>query len=267
VSEVSELDPGLLVQVASEAARAGGRELQSRRHLKRQISFKHEIDLVTDADKASEAKILALIRERFPDHGILAEEQGQASGSAPYRWIVDPLDGTTNYAHAVPHYCVSIAVEGRGGRLLAGVVFDPIREELFTAALGQGAFLNRERLHVSSTAALGESLLAVGFPYDLWSHPEQPLALFKRFAQRARGMRRMGAAALDLAYVAAGRFEGFFEYRLKAWDVAAGALLVTEAGGTITHLLGGPLDLNDCDVLASNGALHPQMLEVIREKG
>lgn len=253
-----------LREVAAEAARVGGRELLDRLQQTRQIAFKGGIDLVTDADKASEAKIMALLRSAFPDHGILAEESGQGGGAAPYRWIIDPLDGTTNYAHGVPHYCVSVGVEGPDG-LLAGAILDPVRSELYVAARGLGATLNGQSLRVTDKTDLGQSLLATGFPYDLWANPERTLTLFDHFACKARGMRRMGSAALDLAYVAAGRYDGFFEFKLKAWDVAAGALLVREAGGAVTHLEGGPLDLGHCDVLASNGALHASMLEVVKE--
>ena len=249
--------------LAAEAARAAGSELIARLATERQISFKGGTDLVTDADRAAEQKIVELLGARFPEHGILAEERGAVPGSAPYRWIVDPLDGTTNYAHGVPHYCVSIAVEGPQG-VLAGAIFDPVRDELFLAGRGQGATLNGKPLRVGTTVALADALLATGFPYDLWTNPTHTLSLFDTFATQARGMRRLGSAALDLAYVAAGRFDGFFEFKLKAWDVAAGALLVREAGGTVSHLRGGPLDLAHADVLAANPALHAQMLGVVR---
>ena len=249
---------------AAAAAKVGGEELIARLSKHREISFKGDSDLVTDADKASEARILAHLRAAYPEHAVLAEESGSGAGSAPYRWIIDPLDGTTNYAHGVPHYCVSIAVEGPQG-VLAGAILDPVRNELFTAGKGQGASLNDRPIRVSTADDLGSSLLATGFPYDLWANPERTLTLFDHFACRARGMRRMGSAALDLAYVACGRFDGFFEFKLKAWDVAAGMLLITEAGGSISHLEGGALDLGNADVLASNGKLHAPMLEVVRE--
>jgi myo-inositol-1(or 4)-monophosphatase len=250
-----------LGDLAASAARIGGTELIARLSQHREIAFKGGTDLVTDADRASEARIVAFLKAAHPDHAILAEEGGGSSGSAPYRWIIDPLDGTTNYAHGVPHFCVSIGVEGPGG-LLAGAVFDPLRDELFLAARGEGATLNGRKLSTTATASMGDALLATGFPYDR-AHLERTLTLFDQFAARARGLRRMGSAALDLAYVAAGRFDGFFEMRLKAWDVAAGALIVQEAGGTVTHLSGRPLDLDQCDVLASNGPLHAPMRAVI----
>ena len=260
------MDPTVeaLREVAAEAAQVGGQELEARLAMHREISFKGGIDLVTDADRASEARIVAHLKRAFPGHALLAEEGGAGAGTAPYRWIIDPLDGTTNYAHGVPHYCVSVAVEGPGG-VLAGAILDPVRHELFLAGKGLGATLNGRPLRVSGAQALGDALLATGFPYDLWANPEHTLTLFDCFACRARGMRRMGSAALDLAYVAAGRFDGFFEFKLKAWDVAAGALLVHEAGGKVTHLEGGPLDLANADLLASNGTLHPAMLQVVQD--
>ena len=261
---VPDPSPAELLEVAVRAARLGGAELMARLDVPREIHFKGaSTDLVTDADKASEARILGCLRAAYPSHAILSEEDGATAGSST-RWVIDPLDGTTNYAHGVPHWSVSIAAEV-GGVLMAGVVFDPFKGELFAASRGGGATLNGKPMWVRPTRVLGEALLATGFPYDLWAHPDEPLTLFDRFAGRARGMRRMGSAALDLAYVAAGRFDGFYEFKLKAWDVAAGALLVTEAGGVVTHLRGGPLDLLRADVLAAPPALHPQMLAVVLE--
>ena len=259
------LDPLKLLEVAVASARAGGEVLRARRSLKREIEFKGAIDLVTDADRASEAAVISEIHRVHPEHAILAEESGASGRPSSYRWIIDPLDGTTNYAHALPHYCVSVAVEGPAG-VEAGVVYDPIRDELFAARRGGGATLNGSPIHVSETAKLGDALLGTGFPADLWQRPEVPLGLFNRFSRQARGMRRLGAAALDLAYVAAGRLDAFYEPRLKAWDLAAGALLVTEAGGTATHILGGALDLGRPDILGSNGRLHAALLEVITEE-
>lgn len=247
-----------------EAARAGGAVLRQRWGTKRTIEFKGRIDLVTDADRASEEAVVGVLKRHFPGHRILAEEGGALDSPSGYRWIIDPLDGTTNFAHGVPHYCVSVGCEGPAG-IEAGAILDPVRDELFQASRGGGSWLNGVRLSVSTTSDLGDALLGVGFPADIWTHPEEPLALFGRFSQKARGMRRPGSAALDLAYVAAGRFDGFYEQRLKAWDVAAGSLLITEAGGRITHLLGGPMDLARADVLASNGHLHAKMLEIVRE--
>jgi myo-inositol-1(or 4)-monophosphatase len=240
---------------AEEGARASGRILAERFSGERTVEFKGRIDLVTDADRASEAALVAYLSRRFPQHTILAEESGLTARGAPYRWLVDPLDGTTNYAHRVPHFCVSVAVEGPEG-LLAGVVFDPLKNELFSAGKGQGAALNGQPLTVTGVEALERSLICTGFPYDVQERPEVPVGLFNHFIRKVQGVRRMGSAALDLAYVAAGRFDGFFEAGLKPWDVAAGALLVLEAGGTVTRFDGAPLELAGAQVLAAGPLLH-----------
>ncbi|MEW5743074.1 MAG: inositol monophosphatase family protein [Myxococcota bacterium] len=248
-----------LLDAAVHIARRAGKVLVDKLNEARTVDFKGEgrVNLVTDADTASEALILSELRARFPDHAVLAEESGE-SGHGTHVWFVDPLDGTTNYAHGVPHFCVTLAVEGPtdgGVGLLAGVVFDPLRDECFTAERGQGAFLNGRRLEVSAVSSLGRALLCTGFPYDLHQAPEGPLGLFARIAQRAQGMRRMGSAALDLAFVAAGRFDGFFEFGLKPWDTAAGALLIQEAGGVMRRIDGAPYDPRWGDVLAAGPAL------------
>ncbi|MBI5548399.1 MAG: inositol monophosphatase [Deltaproteobacteria bacterium] len=247
-----------LQSAASEAARLAGAELLARWTGVRTVEFKHETDLVTDADTAAEQRIVDFLGQRFPGHAILAEERGSQAGESEHRWIIDPLDGTTNYAHRVPHFCVSIAVEDSQG-VAAAAVFDPVRDELFTATRGEGAFLNGEQMHVSSEASLRRSLLATGFPYNLWDQPDRPLKLFDTFIRKAQGIRRAGSAALDLSYVASGRYDGFFEFCLKPWDVAAGSLLVREAGGTVSDPQGAPLDFAVCDVMATNGALHEEM--------
>jgi myo-inositol-1(or 4)-monophosphatase len=252
-----------LLETAIEAARMAGALLRERSGTERQIEFKGENDLVTDADRASEEAIVGYLRGRFPLHAILAEERGAMGGSAAYRWIVDPLDGTTNYAHQVPFYCVSIGVEDEQG-LAAGAVFDPARGELFEAGRGLGARLNGRPLRVSTQGRLSKSLMATGFPYSVWERPDLPIGLFDAFVRRSRGLRRIGSAALDLCYVAAGRYDGFFEVELKPWDIAAGALIVREAGGTVTDLDGGALDLADGSLIASNGPLHQPILEVCR---
>ncbi|MDQ3263016.1 MAG: inositol monophosphatase [Myxococcota bacterium] len=239
---------------AEEAARRAGKILADRFEGVRTIEFKGGIDLVTDADKASEAELISFLRARHPDHAVLAEESGYSPGTGGYRWVLDPLDGTTNYAHRVPHFCVSVAVEGPDG-LLAGVIFDPLRDELFSAGRGQGASLNGRPISVSPTADLSRALLCTGFPYDVREKPDAPLGLFNRLMKRAQGIRRMGSAALDLAYVACGRYDGFFEFGLQAWDLAAGALLVREAGGSCDRIDGAPLDLAVGDLLAVNAGL------------
>jgi len=239
---------------AEEAARRAAAVLRDRFAGPRTVAYKGGIDLVTDADQASEQAILAFLREKHPDHGVLAEESGAGGGGAAFRWIVDPLDGTTNYAHRVPHFCVSVAVEGPGG-LLAGAIADPLRGELFSAGAGLGAHLDGVPLEVTALDRLDRALLCTGFPYDVRERPEVPLGMFSRFVQKAQGIRRMGAAALDLAWVAAGRYDGFFEFGLKPWDVAAGALLVREAGGVACGIRGEPLQLDAGHILACGKGL------------
>jgi len=246
-----------LLSTAMEAARRSGEVLAERYQLQRTIEFKGGIDLVTDADKASERELLGYLRSRFPTHSILSEESG-ATGDDPIRWIVDPLDGTTNYSHRVAHFAVSVAVEGPHG-LLAGAVYDPLRNEMFSAAKGRGAHLNGEPIKTSEVDSIERALLCTGFPYDVREKPEAPIGLFNRFVVRAQGLRRFGSAALDLAYVASGRFDGFFEFGLKAWDVAAGALLVSEAGGAISCIDGTPLNLFRGDVMATNRRIEPTL--------
>ena len=247
------MDVARLLLSAEQAARAAGVVLAERFHGERTIAFKGGIDLVTDADHASEKLIVDQLLAEYPDHAILAEERG-AQGKGDYTWVIDPLDGTTNYAHQVPQFCVSIAVLGPGG-VLAGAVYDPMRGELFSAGRGKGAHLNGRRLHASAAGTIGLGLLCTGFPYDVRENPDAPVGLFNRMIRQAQGIRRMGAAALDLAYVAAGRFDGFFEFGLKPWDLAAGALLVEEAGGKMTRIDGAPLELSCGDVLAAGPAI------------
>jgi myo-inositol-1(or 4)-monophosphatase len=208
-----------------------------------------------------------VLAERFPDHDILAEELGataRAHRPSRYRWVFDPLDGTTNYAHDLPIYCSSLALE-IDGRCEVGAIYDPTRRELFTAERGLGARLNGETIRVSSTAQLLDSLLVTGFPYDVHLQSGDLVELFGAFLGRARAVRRLGSAALDLCYVAAGRFDGFWEQHLKAWDVAAGALLVEEAGGRMTGIDGAPFDAAAGHLIASNGTVHDQMLGVVAE--
>ena len=238
-----------LLETAIEGARRAGRVLAERFHQPRTVTFKGGIDLVTDADRASESVLLSWLKQRHPDHAILAEESGATAGSR-YRWIIDPLDGTTNYTHQLPHFSVSIAVEA-DGELQAGVVHDPMRDELFAAARGRGATLNGTPIRASTTDRLDRSLLCTGFPYDVREHPEGPVGLVARFVALSQGIRRLGSAALDLAYLACGRYDGYFEFGLKPWDVAAGALLVSESGGVMTRIDGAPYDTSVVDVLAA----------------
>jgi myo-inositol-1(or 4)-monophosphatase len=253
-----------LLDFAIQTARDAGRILAERFGRKIEISNKSEIDLVTESDLASERLIIERIRTFYPRHSILAEESGTLNPDdreSAWRWIIDPLDGTTNYAHGYPCFCVSIALEHKG-RLEIGVVYDPIRDEMFSAERGKGASLNGRRINVSRTMNLSTALLCTGFPYDVRERSEFARH-FASFIMHAQGVRRDGAAALDLAYVAAGRFDGFWEEGLKPWDVAAGALIIEEAGGRLSNYRGEPLDIHTPPVVASNGFIHDQMREVL----
>ena len=265
MSEASELR-----EACAEAARRGGEVLRRKWGTQRTIEYKGGIDLVTDADRAAEEATLGFLHDRFPEAAVLAEESG-ASGAASsgLRFFVDPLDGTTNYAHGVPHFAVNVAVEdGRG--LAAGATHDPLRGELFAAARGEGAFLDGAAIHVSRTEDLSRAVLCTGFPYDVHQDAEVPLKIFAAYLRRSRAVRRFGSAALDLAYVACGRFDGFWEMRLKPWDVAAGILLVREAGGAVADFDGGDRMLHGATICAANPLLQPLLLDVlaqVRNKG
>ena len=249
--------------MAVDAARAAGLLLRDALAGERRVSFKGTpTNLVTEMDARAEQLVSERLRAAFPDDALLGEEGGGCAGTSGRRWIVDPLDGTTNYAHGMPVFGVSIALE-TGGRPILGVIYDPNRDELFVAERGRGAWLGERRLSVSSTPTLDESLLSTGFPYDIRETPDNNLREFAAFCLRAQGVRRMGSAVLYLAYVAAGRTDGYWELRLGPWDVAAGALLVEEAGGRVTDLIGGALDLDAPAIVASNGRIHDEMLSVI----
>ncbi len=250
-------------RAAEEMAERAG-ELLLREFLKpRNISFKGRIDLVTEMDRESENLIKRMVSERFPDHGVLAEETGESLGSAPFRWVIDPLDGTTNYAHGFPFFCVSVAVEEESKGTAAGAVYAPYLREMYSASSGGGATLNGEPVRVSLSSSLEESVVATGFPYNI-RETGANIEYFTRFLYRARAVRRPGSAALDLCAVAAGRFDGFWELDLNPWDTAAGELIVREAGGEITRIDGSPYTPYDKTVLASNGLIHTQMLEVLK---
>ena len=229
-----------------------------------QINKKGTIDLVTEVDVAVERRFRALVAERFPDHQILAEEMGGAAAvPAGPCWVFDPIDGTTNFAHGLPIFCASLALEIDGVPEVAAV-YDPTRKELFTAERGGGACMNGRPLHVSSATALVDAMLVTGFPYDVHTRVEEIVGLFGAFVGQARAVRRLGSAAIDLCYVAAGRLDGFWETDLKPWDIAGGALIVSEAGGRVTNTDGDPFTSRGGHVLATNGHLHDAMRSVIR---
>ena len=250
------------LEVAVEAALEAGRYQRYRFASRVDIDMKGDKNLVTEVDRESERLIVERILAHFPDHNILAEEGEYAQGGSVYRWIIDPLDGTTNYAHGFPWFCVSIGLQA-AGELVAGVIFNPLRDELFTATKGGGAYLNGRRLHVSSRSPLRDTLLATGFPYDCATDPANNFANFIAFQKAARGIRRAGAAALDLALVAAGRLDGFWELKLKAWDMAAGVLLIREAGGIVSTFDGSPHDIFNDRIVASNGLIHDEMVAIL----
>jgi myo-inositol-1(or 4)-monophosphatase len=247
-----------------QTARDAGRILAERMG-RVKISNKGDIDLVTESDLASEKLIIDRIRTHYPRHAILAEESGEASVAgetkSEWKWIIDPLDGTTNYAHGYPCFCVSIGL-ARAGRVELGVVYDPLRDELFAAERGQGATLNDRKIRVSEIEELNRSMLCTGFPYDVRERPHFAIQ-FSNFTMKAQAVRRDGSAALDLAYVACGRFDGFWEDGLNPWDVAAGVILIEEAGGRVSDFRGQPLNIYSPKVLVSNGLIHEQMMAVL----
>ena len=252
-------------RVAVDAARAAGQLLRDALPRTRQVSYKGTpTNLVTEMDARAEALVVDALTTQFPDDGILAEEGSARAGRSGRRWIIDPLDGTTNYAHGLPIWSVGIGLE-QAGSIVLGIVYDPTRDELFVAERGGGAWLNDTRLSVSTTEQLEASLLVTGFPYDIRTNPDNNLAEYETFAKRARAVRRLGSALLDIAYVAAGRFEGFWELTLSPWDVAAAAILVEEAGGRVTDLNGGPVDIDRPRIVATNGRIHDQVLSVLKE--
>jgi myo-inositol-1(or 4)-monophosphatase len=245
-----------VTQLAIELARRAG-EVVRKKYDEVETSVRHKssfVDLVTDADKACEGLIIDGIRARYPDHAILSEESGASGAKGGVRWVIDPLDGTVNYAHRVPHFCVIIAVEDHG-TVISGVTYDPMRDELFVAEKGQGTTVNGRPVRVSHAPKLPEALIGTGFAYDRLTNPSDNQREFCRMNLLSHGVRRMGSAGLDLAYVASGRFDGFWEGFLNAWDVGAGSLQITEAGGTITRLDGSPFSLGEGGVIASNGPL------------
>ena len=259
--------PPLYLATAIEAVLRAGDVQMAHFGRDMRIDKKGEIDLVTEVDLEVERGLRAMIADRFPEHVVLGEEfeaRGDRDSRAPCVWLFDPVDGTTNYAHGLPIFCSSLALE-IDGELAVGAVYDPTRRELFTAERGAGAWLNGEPLRVSKADALIDSLLVTGFPYTVQHDSAELMGLFAGFLTKARAVRRLGSAALDLCYVASGRFEGFWEQQLQPWDVAAGALIVIEAGGRLTTTDGGRFTARGGSVVASNGHIHGQMLETIAD--
>ena len=256
-----------MLNFAIQTARDAGAILIDRLGRALQVSNKGDIDLVTEADLASEKLIIERIKSHYPRHAILAEESGATAGvetergTSEWKWIIDPLDGTTNYAHGYPCFCVSIALE-RAGAIEVAVIYDPTRDEMFAAERGQGTSLNGRRVRVSTVDDLNSAMLCTGFPYNVRERPNFARE-FANFTMTAQAVRRDGSAAIDLAYVACGRFDGFWEDGLNAWDVAAGVLLIEEAGGRVSDFNGGPLDIFTPKVLASNGLIHNAMMRVL----
>ena len=252
------------LETAVEIAREAGALLAN--YFERRVAFelKGDFDLVTEADRASEKLIVERLRSHFPTHGIMAEEGGGHESPSGYRWFVDPLDGTTNFAHSFPMFNVTLGLE-REGEMLAGVIFDPVRQEMFTAERGSGAWLNNRRIRVSGVRRLEDSLASTGFP-SRKRHQNVNIHFYHQMAMASHGVRRTGSAALDLAYVACGRLDAFWEFGLKPWDMAAGVLLVREAGGSVSDMRGAPHGVTSSeDLLADNGALHEQVLGLFGE--
>lgn len=253
------------LKAAKGAAQKAGQFLKDSIDSAQEITFKGSVDLVTNLDKQSQSMIFKCLSDSFPGHDFLAEEGLSEEKGAEFRWIIDPLDGTTNYAHKFPIFTVSIALEKENGVVL-GVIYDPLREEMFTALKGEGAFLNERKIGVSSVDDLDKSLVATGFPYDLRVSDVNNINHFNNFVTRVQAIRRCGSAAMDLCYVACGRFDGFWELKLQPWDMAAGALIVEEAGGQISDFLGREFTIYDTEILASNGLIHGQMIDVLQLK-
>jgi myo-inositol-1(or 4)-monophosphatase len=250
------------LEVAKTAAVKAGTMLRERINGSRKISYKGAINLVTEMDRISESMVVETILGTFSGHGILAEEETQISNSSDYLWIIDPLDGTTNYAHGYPSFSVSIGLEFSGD-IIIGVVYDPMRDELFSAVRGQGAFLNGKPIAVSNNDILIRSLLATGFPYDRAVSRENNLNYFNALIMASQEIRRSGSASLDMCAVAAGRLDGYWELKLHPWDVAAGCLIVREAGGRVSDFSGTLFNIHDKEIVASNGIIHGLMLDTL----
>jgi myo-inositol-1(or 4)-monophosphatase len=260
------MTPKELEQIACEAALEGGALLR-RRFRERDpllVELKGQHDFVTEVDRQAEAAVLGYLKARFPDHSYMSEEDSPDAEAAAYRWVIDPLDGTTNFIHGVAPFCVSIALEDSAG-LVAAAIHDPVHEETFHASRGGGARMNGEPIHCSRPGGLDDSLLATGFPFRELSRLDRYLQSFEAFVRTTSGIRRAGSAAIDLAYTACGRYDGFWEIGLSRWDVAAGTLIVREAGGHVTDPLGGDSCLDTGDIVAAGAGLHAAMLEITRK--
>lgn len=250
------------LETAIDLCRAAGDILNYYADREKLVEFKGHANLVTIADKKSEELIIGGILNRYPSHSILAEESGTTQSGASVKWIIDPLDGTTNFAHGYPFYCVSIAVEEEG-EVVCGAVYDPVRDEMFSAARGAGAYCNGERLRVSEVTRVSEALLITGFPYNFRERLETVMSQFGKFLVASQAVRRGGSAALDLCYVAGGRLDGFWELYLQPWDTAAGCVILEEAGGRVTDFKGSPFSIYMKEILASNGIIHDEMRAVL----
>jgi myo-inositol-1(or 4)-monophosphatase len=262
--DVPDVDIDFCAQVGIEAAKEAGKLQLRKLNTRLDVTHKGVINLVTEADLESEKLIVELIRRNFPTHSILAEENHSDAAAGDVCWVIDPLDGTTNYAHGFPLFTISIGLQVAGD-LKWGAVYCPVADELFTARKGAGAFCNEAPIHVSNVDSLSASLLVTGFPYDIRTDPRNNLDNFCAFAMRSQGVRRTGSAALDFCWVASGRVDGFWELKLNPWDCAAGYLIVSEAGGTLTNFRGEPASIYGREVVASNALIHMQMLDVLNQ--
>ena len=255
------MNPAL--QLAVEAALEAGKIQRERSSRIGNITYKGDIDIVTEVDLLCEKEIISRIKKQFPDHDILAEESGATQGSSEFRWVIDPLDGTVNYSHGFPSYCVSIALEKNGENIL-GVIYSPCLDELFVAEKGNGSTLNSKPISVSKVSSLKKSLLITGFAYDVSQTDNDNLDHFQNFVKESQAVRRMGSAALDLCYMATGRAEGFWELNLHAWDMAAGVLIIREAGGQVTRFDGSEFQIDGREILATNSLVHQAMIDVLK---
>jgi len=256
-----------VLEIAIEAAKETGKFLKKNLGKVREIQPKagQERNLVTEIDRRSEEIVIEKIRRHYPNHNILAEESGSRTvGTSEYKWIIDPLDGTTNFTHGLPVFCVSIGLELRG-ELLLGVIYDPNLDELFVGEKGKGSSMNGKRIRVSQSSPLMKTLLVTGFPYDIVENPANAIGHFVNFLMNAQAVRRMGSAAIDLAYVAAGRYDGFWEVALNPWDMAAGALIVQEAGGKLSDFSGNQHSIYTKEIVASNGLVHEEMVKILKK--